>query len=66
MNLTYIFIAVVLIMVIMGGILGLIFAARNKRTERLHDKFGTEYDHTVGTLGNEKKVQAEKAAKASK
>ena len=46
MNMTYIFIAVVLIMVIMGIILGLIFAGR-KRSNRLQDQFGTEYDLTV-------------------
>ncbi len=59
MNITYVFIAVVLIMVIMGVILGLNFAARSKRSERLHDQFGTEYDLTVETLGSEKKAQTE-------
>jgi hypothetical protein len=59
MNLTYIFIAVVLIMVIMGVILGLIFAARSKRSEQFHGQFGAEYDRTVKTLGNEKKAQTE-------
>ena len=58
MSTTYIFIAVVLIVVIMGLILGPIFAHR-KRSERLHDQFGSEYDHTVQTLGNEKKAQTE-------
>jgi len=58
MNITYIFIAVVLIMVIMGIILALIFAGRN-RSERLHDQFGTEYDLAVETLGDEKKAQTE-------
>ena len=58
MNTTYIFIAVVLIMVIMGVILGLIFAGR-KRSNRLQDQFGTEYDLTVETLGSEKKAETE-------
>jgi hypothetical protein len=58
MSTTYIFIAVVLIMVIMGVIIAPIFA-RRKRSERLHDQFGTEYDHTVKTMGNEKKAQME-------
>ena len=58
MDMTYIFIAVVLIMVIMGIILGLIFVGRN-RSNRLHDQFGTEYDHTVETLGSEKKAETE-------
>lgn len=58
MNATYFIIAVVLIVVIMGLILGPIFA-RRKRSERLQDQFGSEYDHTVQTLGNEKKAQTE-------
>jgi hypothetical protein len=57
MSTTYIFIAVVLIMVIMGVILGPIFA-RRRRSERLHDQFGAEYDHTVKAMG-EKKAQTE-------
>jgi hypothetical protein len=58
MNTTYIIIAVVLILVIMGAILAPKFARRN-RSKQLHDQFGTEYDHTVQTLGNEKKAQTE-------
>ena len=58
MNSTYIIIAVVLVLVIMGAIMAPNFA-RRKRSERLHDHFGTEYDHTVETLGNEKKAHAE-------
>ena len=57
MNTTYIIIAVVLILVV-GAILGQIFA-RRKRSERLHDHFGTEYDHTVQALGDEKKAQTD-------
>ncbi len=59
MSITYIFIAAVVIVVIMGIILGPIFA-RRKRSDRFHDKFGAqEYDHTVETAGNEKKAQKE-------
>jgi hypothetical protein len=58
MNTTYIIIAVVLGLVIVGAILGPIFA-RRKRSERLHDHFGSEYDHTVQALGDEKKAQTE-------
>lgn len=59
MNTTYIIIiAVVLGLVVMGAILGPIFA-RRKRSERLHDHFGSEYDHTVQALGDEKKAQTE-------
>ena len=59
MSTTYIFIAAVVIVVIMGIILGPIFA-RRKRSDRFHDKFGAEeYDRTVETAGNEKKAQKE-------
>lgn len=58
MSTTYIFIAAVLIMVVMGVILGLIFIGRN-HSNRLHDQFGTEYDLTVETLGSEKKAETE-------
>jgi len=55
MSTTYIYIAVVVIVVIMGIILGPIFA-RRKRSDRFQNKFGgTEYDHTVEAAGSEKK-----------
>jgi hypothetical protein len=59
MNMTYIMIiAVVLALVVMGILLALVFI-RQKQSERLHDQFGAEYDHTVEALGNEKKAQTE-------
>ena len=58
MNTTYIVILVVLVLVVIGVILGLVFA-RRRRSEQLHDKFGPEYDHTVQTMGDEKKAQTE-------
>jgi hypothetical protein len=57
-NTTYIIITVILVLVILAAILGLVFA-RRRRSERLHDQFGPEYDHTVQTLGDEKKAQTE-------
>ena len=59
MNTTYIVIAVALVLVVIAGaILAPIFIQR-KRSERLRDHFGPEYDHTVKTLGDEKKAQVE-------
>jgi hypothetical protein len=58
MNTTYIIIAVVLVLVIAVAVLWPMMV-RRKRSERLHDHFGTEYDHTVETLGDEKKAQTE-------
>jgi len=58
MNTTYLIVTVVLVLVIIGGILGFVFA-RRKRSERLQDHFGPEYDRTVQNLGDEKKAQTE-------
>ena len=58
MNTTYLIIAVILVLVIVGVILGAIFA-RRKRSQRFQNKFGPEYDRTVQTMGNQKKAQTE-------
>lgn len=59
MNATYYYIiGVVLVLVIIGAILMPIFA-RRKRSDNFHEKYGSEYDHTVETMGNEKKAQTE-------
>jgi hypothetical protein len=58
MNSTYIIITVVVVLVIIGAILGFAFSRRNRKQE-LHDQFGPEYDHTVETMGDEKKAQTE-------
>jgi len=51
-------VTVVLILVILGVILGLVFARRG-RSKKLRDHFGSEYEHTVEVLGDEKKAQLE-------
>jgi hypothetical protein len=51
-------IIVVLVLVIIGAILGMVFA-RRRRSEQLHTHFGPEYDRTVQTIGDEKKAQIE-------
>jgi len=58
MNTTYIIIAVALVLFVVGAVLWPMIAHR-KRSERLHSQFGSEYDHTVQTLGDEKKAQTE-------
>jgi hypothetical protein len=49
-----ILITVIPVLVILGLVL-----ARRQRTERYQNKFGTDYDHTVKSMGNEKKAQTE-------
>ncbi len=58
MNLIYLIIPVVVVSAVLGIILGLVFARRN-RSKKLQDQFGPEYDHTVEHMGNEKKAQTE-------
>jgi uncharacterized protein YneF (UPF0154 family) len=55
---TTLIIIVVVVVVIVGVILGLVFSRRNRSTQ-LQEKFGPEYDHTVQTMGGEKKAQTE-------
>ncbi len=55
---TTMIITVVLVLVIVGGILGLVFA-RRRRSERFHDQLGPEYDLAVQAMGGEKKAQTE-------
>jgi len=58
MNTTYLIIAVILVLVVLGAILGVIFS-RRQRSKKFQNKYGTEYDRTVQSAGNEKKAQAE-------
>ena len=58
MDNTLIIVIVVLVVVISGIILGFAFS-RRKRSEKLQDQFGPEYDRAVQTMGDEKKAQTE-------
>ena len=58
MDTKYIIIAVVLVLVLLGLILGAIFS-RRQRSKRYQNKFGPDYDHTVKSMGNAKKAQTE-------
>jgi len=58
MNTTYTIAGVVLILLITTAIMVPIFS-RRKRIQRLKGKFGSEYDHTVQALGDEKKANTE-------
>jgi len=56
---TAVLVLMVLGLVILGVIFGAVFFSRRKRSERLQDQFGPEYDHTVQHMGDEKKAQTE-------
>lgn len=60
MNTTYLIIAVVIVLLILGIILAAVFS-RRQRAQRLQSKFGPEYDRTVENAGDEKKALAELA-----
>jgi len=55
---TLIIVIAVVVLVIIGLLLASSFSSRN-RSKRLQDRFGTEYDRTVQTLGDKKKAQTE-------
>jgi len=57
-NITYMIITVFVVLGIIGAIVGLVFVSR-RRAKQLHDHFGPEYEHTVQTMGGEKKAQSE-------
>jgi len=58
-NTTYVVaIAVALVLVIMGAMIWA-SVARRRRSVRLHDEFGPEYDRTVLTAGDERKAERE-------
>ena len=48
----------VLVLLVLGGILGWVFY-RSRRSARLQDKFGPEYNHTVEELGSTHKAESE-------
>jgi hypothetical protein len=58
MSNTYVYIAVVVILVIMGIILAPKFS-RRKRSQNFQDKYGDEYGRTVESAGGEEQAQAE-------
>ena len=55
---TYMIIAVVLVLVIVGALLAPVFI-RRQRSKQYSHQFGLEYDHTVESTGSEKKAQKE-------
>ena len=58
MDQLWLIITAVVVLVVVGVGLGRLFARRND-TQRLQNHFGPEYDHTVETMGDEKKAQTE-------
>ena len=58
MSNTDILIVIVLVIVVLIAI-SVPVAARRRRAQRLHDRFGPEYDRTVRSVGDEQKAQQE-------
>ena len=59
MNTTYIVIAAVLIVIVIAVAILLPILTQRKRVKQLQSHFGSEYDHTVETLGDEKQAHLE-------
>ena len=60
-NTITIIVAVVILLVI-GGLLGMAFA-RRQRTKRLQERFGLEYDRTVNEVGDRRRAEDELEAR---
>jgi hypothetical protein len=58
-NTTYAILAVVLVLVVIMGAILIPALSQRYRSKRLRGQFGSEYDHTIQALGNEKKAQIE-------
>ncbi len=58
MNNTEMTAVLVLVLVAIAALIGLILV-RRRRSRRLHDQLGPEYDRTVQAMGGEKKAQTE-------
>ena len=58
-NTLYMIVIVVVVLVIVGVILGVVSSQRKRSQQKLHDRFGPEYEHTVQAMGDEKKAQTE-------
>jgi hypothetical protein len=58
MNTTYIIVAVVLVLLVLGAILAPIFSGR-QRSKHFQSKYGAEYDRAVETTGGKKAAETE-------
>ena len=58
MNTTYVIVAVVLVLVVLGAILAPIFSGR-QRSKRFQGKYGDEYERAVESTGGQKAAQDE-------
>jgi hypothetical protein len=56
---TYLILIIAVVALVIAGGLYILVRARRKRSERLHDQLGPEYDRTVQAMGSEKKAQTE-------
>lgn len=62
---SWIFIAVLVVVAVLAIVAGL-WVSRRKRSARLKEQFGSEYDRTVGELGEPRAAEAELVARQKK
>jgi hypothetical protein len=62
---SWILIAALVVIVVLGIVVGLSFG-RRKRSARLKEQFGAEYDRTVAELGEQRAAEAELVARQKK
>ncbi|PKO15075.1 MAG: hypothetical protein CVU39_11970 [Chloroflexi bacterium HGW-Chloroflexi-10] len=57
MNIEILILVLVVVAIFLAAALGVVFASRNKRSQKLRDKFGPEYDLTVKNVGDQRKAE---------
>lgn len=50
-------IIIIIVVVLLAVILGALFGSRKRRSEKLREKFGPEYDYTVNKVGDQKAAE---------
>lgn len=57
MNIEILILVLVVVAIFLAAALGIVFANRNKRSQKLRDKFGPEYDLTMKNVGDQRKAE---------
>jgi type II secretory pathway pseudopilin PulG len=56
-NIEILILVLVVVAIFLAAALGIVFANRNKRSQKLRDKFGPEYDLTMKNVGDQRKAE---------
>ena len=55
---TILIVIIVVLLLVVGGLAGMVMS-RKQRTKRLEERFGPEYEHTIGVVGDQSQAEKE-------